>query len=230
MGATAAICAQHGAQLGGCGRPCAIERRPATLRAQVLVLQLQALLRMASISLEGARGGDGRRGVVGDDAQDIDRRPRDSGARTKTPSTPSSSPRDDERQPGEAGDPLGAHPLGVADLGIVRGVGDQHRRARGRHGADLERADGDAPEGAVEAAWATAARRRAARAALATRCRQRARSAHTRGVGAGRALVAGLQQPQARQRDVLVLDQPPRAQRQQSSSDRSLRQLQQQLA
>ena len=34
-----------------------------------------------------------------------------------------------ERQPGEACDAFGAHPVGVADLGIARGIGHQHRRA-----------------------------------------------------------------------------------------------------
>ena len=74
------------------------------------------------------------------------------GARTNTPSTPSSSPRDRQRQTRRTPRcPRRRTQSGRRIFAIVRGIGDDHRRARGRHGADLERPHGDALEVAVEA-------------------------------------------------------------------------------
>jgi hypothetical protein len=82
--------------------------------------------------------------------------------------------------------------------------------ARGRDRADLERADGNAAERAAQTAVGDGAAVARARGAG-----HQVQAGPVIGadpdVGTGRALVAGLEQPQARERDVLVLDQPARA-------------------
>ena len=105
--------AQHRAQLGA----AADQRHRLRLgaAAQDLVLQRQPAPHRLDLG-ERARGRDRRRRVVGDDAQHVDRGRRQRRAHEHAQHAQQLAARH-QRQPREAGDAFGAHPLGVADLG-----------------------------------------------------------------------------------------------------------------
>ena len=176
---------------------------------------------------DGAGGGDGCRGVIGHDAQHVHRRVGDGRpdehAQHAEPFAPTV-----ERQPGEAGDLLGPHPLRSSDLGIAGWIGDDDGSAGGRHGAHLERSDRDAAKVAVQAIGRDG--RPVERARRAGHQMQTTRAiAAGGGVGTAVALIAGIDQPQARQRDVLVLGQALGHERQKLVERVLVGELQQQL-
>ena len=150
------------------------------------------------------------------------------GARTNTPSTPSSSPRDDSGRPANAAMPCARTQSGRR---ILASCAASVTTTGARDAATAPTLN--APTGMR---WKSPLSRVAvtlplsrSRAALATRCRHDVLSAQAGAFAHARAAIALVEQPQARERDVFVFGQPARDQRQQVVQRSLLRQLEQQL-